>query len=80
MNIEKAHEGIGNVGRLCQIFSEVENRVQICTMQAGLSCGYHREYWLGEVSRAERKLWALSKNVSDLLNNVESVHGAELKC
>jgi hypothetical protein len=80
MDIEKAHVGISDVGRLCQIFSEVENRVQICTLQAGLSCGYHREYWLGEVSRAERQLWALSKNVSVLLDNVESTYGARLKC
>ncbi len=80
MNIEKAHVGISDVGRLCRIFSEVENRVQMCTLQAGLSCGYHREYWLGEVSRAERRLWALSKNVGVLLDNVESLPDAGLRC
>lgn len=50
-----------------QALQKLSYRISVSLMNAGMSCGYYREYWLSEAVRAQRKLDSVVGEVNSIL-------------
>jgi hypothetical protein len=58
-----------------QALQKLSDRVEMSFMNAGMSCGCHREYWLSEAVRAQKELEGAVDGVSAILGAVGAVGG-----
>jgi hypothetical protein len=54
-----------------QALQKLSDRISMSFMNAGMSCGYHREFWLSEAAKAQRELDGVVDGVSVILKSVE---------
>jgi len=53
-----------------QALQKLSDRIYMSFINAGMSCGYHHEYWLLEAVKAQRELDGIVDGMSALLGAV----------
>jgi len=50
-----------------RVLQKLSDRISMSFMNAGMSCGYHREFWLSEAAKAQRELDGVVEGVNAIL-------------